>query len=273
MTELSDTRVVVIGAGNMGGALVGGLVESGAVPADRVTAVDVVAELVEGLTARYGVEGSPDAAAAVDGAGVVVLAVKPQVWEQVAAAFADRLTPSQLVISIMAGVRTDALEAVFPEGVPVVRVMPNILALVRSAVSALCAGSSAGDEHLATAEAVLRAVGETVLVEEGQMDAVTGLSGSGPAYMYAVIDALAEGGVAAGLPKDVAMKLAAGTALGSARMVLETGESPGDLINRVTSPGGTTLAGLKAMDEAGGVKKALVSAVDAATRRSEELGS
>ena len=272
MTDLSSKRVVVIGAGNMGGALVGGLVESGAVPADQVTAVDPVSDLVDGLKERYGVNGEADAAAAVKAADVVVLAVKPQVWQEVVAAFAGGFTPAHVVVSIMAGVRTSALESALPAGVPVIRVMPNILALVRSAVSALCAGSSAGADHVATADAVLQAVGETVQVEEGQMDAVTGLSGSGPAYIYTVIDALAEGGVKAGLSEEIALKLAVGTVLGSAKMVMETGEQPGALIDRVTSPGGTTLAGLKAMEE-GGVRAAMVSAVEAATKRSVELGA
>jgi pyrroline-5-carboxylate reductase len=271
VTELRSKRIVVVGAGNMGGALVGGLVESGIVPASAVTAVDVVPELVNGLKERHGVQGTADAASAVAEADIIVLAVKPQVWEQVAAPFANKVTPSQLVISIMAGVRTGALEAPFVDGVPVVRVMPNILALVRSAVSALCAGPSATEDHLATAEAVLGAVGDTVRVDEGQMDAVTGLSGSGPAYVYMIIDALADGGVKAGLPKPIAMKLAVGTVLGAAKMVMETGMHPAELKDRVTSPGGTTIAGLQAMEN-GGVRAALMAAVEAAARRPAELG-
>lgn len=272
MSNLTNKRIAVIGAGNMGGALVGGLVESAVLPADRVTAVDVVSELVDGLKERHGVAGSADASAAVAEADLVVLAVKPQVWQSVVAGFSEAVGSGHLVISIMAGVRTDALEAAFGEGVPVVRAMPNILALVGEAVSALCPGTWATDEHLSTAETVLGAVGDSVRVTETQMDAVTGLSGSGPAYVYTIIDALADGGVKAGLPKPVALKLAVGTVLGAARMVAETGLHPGELRDRVTSPGGTTIAGLQAM-ETGGVRAALMAAVEAAARRSAELGA
>ena len=152
-----------------------------------------------------------------------------------------------------------------------VRAMPNILAQIGAAVSGLCLGRYAGEGHLRVARDILGAVGETVVVAEWQMDGVTGLSGSGPAYVYAMIDALADGGVKVGLSKEIALKLAAQTVLGAAKSVLETGEHPAVLKDRVTSPGGTTIAGLYAMEQ-GGFRAALMAAVEAATRRSQELG-
>ncbi len=272
MGDMKDKRVVVIGAGNMGAALVAGMVRSELLPAERITAVDVVESLLERLSAELGVKTSREAGEVVGTQDVIVLAVKPQYWKPVVEGFGGAVESKQLVISIMAGVSTSAIEGALPDGAPVVRVMPNILAQVQAAMSALCRGRYAGDDHLEIAEDVLGAVGETVVVDEVQMDAVTGLSGSGPAYVYAMIDALADGGVKVGLPKEVALKLAAQTVFGAAKTVLEGGEHPAVLKDRVTSAGGTTIAGLHAMEQ-GGFRAALMAAVEAATRRSEELGA
>ncbi len=266
------TGVAVIGAGNMGSALVAGMVQSGLLPPDRITAVDVVEDLVQRLKTEFGINSSGEAGTVVGGHDVIVLAVKPQVWQSVVEAFSALLAPTQLVISIMAGVHTSAIEGAFTAKVPVIRVMPNILAQVRAAISALCRGRNATEEHLCVAREVIGSVGETVEVREEQMDAVTGLSGSGPAYVYEMIDALAEGGVKAGLTQEIALKLAIQTVFGSAKMVLESGKDPIELRDRVTSPGGTTLAGLQAMGQ-GGFRSAVIEAVEAATRRSKELGA
>ena len=266
-----DKRIAVVGAGNMGGALIAGMVRSGLVSPERVTAVDISEPVLEGHRSSLGVATSSSTAEILAGQDVVLLGLKPQIWKSVAEAFASKVTPAQMVLSIMGGIPTSAIESVLPDGVPVVRSMPNILCQVGAAVSAVCPGKHAAEEHMATARQILGSVGETVDVAEWQMDAVTGLSGSGPAYVFAVIDALADGGVKMGLPKPDAMKLAAQTVLGAAKMVLESGEHPSVLKDRVTSPGGTTIAGLHVLERAG-FRSALMAAVEAATRRSEELG-
>ena len=268
---IKDRRVAVIGAGNMGGALITGMARSGGLPPEQITAVDVVESILEGHRTTLGVRTSRDAREAVGGQDVIVLGLKPQSWQPVVDGFKDLLTPSHLVVSMMAGVRLSAIEGVLEGAIPVVRAMPNLLAQVRSCGAAVCLGQYAGGAHLETVQAMLELVGEPVVVDEAQMDAVTGLSGSGPAYVYAIIDALADGGVKVGLPKAVALKLAVQTVLGAARMVLESGEHPAVLKDRVTSPGGTTIAGLHAL-ESGGFRAVLMGAVEAATRRSEELG-
>lgn len=271
MDEISSKSIAVIGAGNMGGALISGLVQSGAVPPERVTAVDIDTTLLEAHRAAVGVNTSRDAASAAAEHDVVVLGLKPQIWASVVAPASPSLTDRQTVLSIMGGVRTGAIEEVLGGRIPVVRAMPNILARIRASVSAICAGRFAQETHIATAEAILVTVGESVRLSEAQMDAVTGLSGSGPAFVYMMIDALADGGVRMGIPKPVALKLAAQTVFGGAKMVIESGQHPAVLKDQVTSAGGTTIAGLQAL-EVGGFRAALMKAVEAATRRSEELG-
>ncbi len=266
-----DRRVAVLGTGNMGGALMAGMIRSGLVPPDRVTAIDVSEALLSQHREALGVATDRTMDAVAADQDVIVLALKPQVWETAVASFAPQVQPSQMVLSIMGGVTTQAIESSLSGGVPVVRSMPNILCQVDAAVSALCGGTHASRTHVDIAEAILGSVGATVRVAEWQMDAVTGLSGSGPAFVYTVIDALADGGVKMGLPKTEALKLAAQTVLGAAKMVLETGELPGALKDAVTSPGGTTIAGLHALERSG-VRAGLMNAVEAAARRSEELG-
>lgn len=267
MSDLLNRRIAVIGAGNMGGALIRGLAAS--VDPKQITAVDIDSGLLKRLEDEIGVRTSEDALAAVKDAEVVVIAIKPQHLSHVSG-LKEAMTPEHLVVSIAAGVSTKTLESVFGD-VPVVRTMPNILAQVGASVAGLCKGRFAEDADLDTAAAILGAVGETVVVEEKQMDAVTGLSGSGPAYVFALIDALADGGVRCGLTKAVATKLATQTVLGAAKMVAESGEHPMSLKDKVTSPGGTTIAGLKALED-GGFKATLMNAVEAATKRSVELG-
>jgi pyrroline-5-carboxylate reductase len=248
-----------------------GWIRSGHIKPEQITAVDPVAVLLDMRKQELGVRVSMDARAVIEKQDVVVLGVKPQVWPAVVSGFKDLLHPNQLVMSIMAGVRIAALEQALGN-VPVVRVMPNILAQVCAAGSGVCAGSKVKKEQLDLALGLLNAVGVAVVVIEKQMDAVTGLAGSGPAYVYAMIDAFADGGVRAGLSKDVALALAVQTVLGAAKMVAENGEHPAVLKDRVTSAGGTTIAGLHALEQ-GGFRAALMDAVLAATRRSEELGT
>ena len=269
--KLEECRLGIIGVGNMGSALVAGLLAAGRVPAANITAVDPLPGALEPLAAT-GARTSVDTRAAVDGQDVVVLAVKPQVAAEVLQQVGQRMTAEQCLLSIVAGVATSTIEAHMAAAVPVVRVMPQTLAHLRAGAAAVCGGRHAGEAHLALAHALLDEVGSTVTVAESQMDAVTGLSGSGPAYAYTMIEALADGGVRMGLPRAVALKLAAQTLLGAARMVLESGAHPAVLRDQVTSPGGTTIAGLHKLEEKG-LRDALISAVQAATERARELGA
>lgn len=264
----SQSAVAVVGAGNMGGCLLTGLLAAD-VPASRLIAIDLRQDLLAPL-AGQGVATSTDLAA-VQGAGIVVVALKPQVAPKVLPALATNLKAEQIVVSVMAGMMTSKLEAYLPAGQPVVRVMPQTLVQLGAGATALCPGASADAAAIDGVRALFDQVGTTVVVSEAQMDAVTGLSGSGPAYIYLVIEALADGGVRVGLTREVALQLAAQTVAGAGRMVLETGTHPAALKDQVTSPAGTTIAGLTQLEEAG-VRYAFIAAVDAATRRSRELG-
>ena len=263
-------RLAVIGSGNMAEALVRGILRAGLLLPDAITTSDVVPDRLRLFREQFGVATDTDNAAIAAKADLVLLAVKPQGMGEVLQGMAQAVE-KQLVISIAAGVPTYFIEGRFPSPVRVVRVMPNTPALVLEGASALCAGSHATAEDLAAAQAIFQAVGRTVVLEESALDAVTGLSGSGPAYVFVIIEALADAGVGVGLSRDVAQLLAAQTVLGSARMVLETGKHPAALKDMVTSPGGTTIAGLHAL-ESGALRAALLDAVRAATERSRELG-
>ena len=265
----SEPTIAVIGAGNLGGCLISGLLDSG-LSAHRMTAVDLLDDLLAPLAQR-GLSTSTDIGAA-SANDVVFVAVKPQVARDVLRSLALHLSREQLVVSAAAGVTTSAIEDLLPPSQAVVRVMPQTLIRLRAGATALCAGRRAGPPAVAAVRDLFDRLGTTVEVEEDLMDAVTGLSGSGPAYIYTVIEALADGGVKAGLAPEVAMALAAQTVNGAARMVQENVASPAALRDQVTSPGGTTLAGLAALEE-GGLRQALAAAVAAATRRAKELGS
>jgi len=265
-------RIAIIGGGNMGEALAKGLVDSGHSPAEAI----VVAEPVEGrrqyLRKTYGFETVSQGAEAVPRAQTVVFAVKPQVLQAALGGLKKAVTADHLLVSIVAGAPTRRFTEAFGEKTRIVRVMPNTPALVGEGAAGLCAGGAASAEDLAAARGMLEAVGKAVEVPEALMDAVTGLSGSGPAYVFQFIEALADGGVRMGLPREQAMLLAVQTVLGSARMILETGEHPGKLKDMVASPGGTTIAGLHAL-ERGGLRATVIDAVVAATARSRELGN
>ncbi len=263
-------RLAVLGAGNMGSALIHGLVQWGHVEPGCITAVDPRPSVRQSLDA-LGVATTDQAPAALPGHDVIILAVKPQVAPALLAELCDQVEPEQTVISVMAGVTTAAIEGYLSGSVPVVRAMPQTLVRLGAGATALCAGHHATADALALAVALFERVGSAVVVPESLMDAVTGLSGSGPAYLYTVIEALSDGGVRVGLPRDVALRLAAQTALGAARMVLESTDHPAVLRDQVTSPGGTTIAGVHKLEEKG-LRDALISAVQAAAARAAELG-
>ena len=245
-------KITIIGGGNMGEALLAGFLADGVTTPAGLWVTDVASDRLAALRQRYGVRTGNDNAAAAAWADVIVLAVKPQAMDAVLDGLKDRLSERPLIVSVAAGIPLSRITARLGGARKLVRVMPNTPCLVRAGASAI-------------------AISPAVSVEERLMDAVTGLSGSGPAYVFQIIEALADGGVKVGLPRDTALTLAAQTVLGAAKQVLETGEHPARLKDKVASPGGTTIAGLHAL-EAGGVRAAVIAAIEAATKRSEELG-
>lgn len=260
-----------IGGGNMAAALVKGLLHAKVLPPDQVIVSDVKEDRRALLHEKHGVRVTADNAELVRDAEVIVLSVKPQVIDKVLGAIGKDIRPSQLVISVAAGVPVSAMEARLPEGTRVVRTMPNTPATVEAGATAIAPGTHANESDLAVARALFEAVGRVVTLDETLLDAVTGLSGSGPAYVMLMIEALADGGVKVGLHRDTALLLAAQTVFGSAKLLLETGEHPGRLKDMVTSPGGTAIAGLHTL-ESGGLRRTLIDAVEAATNRAVALG-
>lgn len=258
-----------IGAGTMARALLDGMVSAGAADRARIHAAEPSAERRNLFAQSIGGKVCESGADLASDCDVLVLAVKPHVLPAVAKEMAGSMANRHLVVSIAAGVPVSSLMDMFQTD-RVVRVMPNTPALVGAGASAYCPGPGAGEEDAALVEEMLTAVGICERVEEKQMDAVTGLSGSGPAYVYMVVEALSDGGVKMGLPRATATRLAAQTVLGAARMVLETGLHPGSLKDQVTTPGGTTIEALHALEKAG-VRRAFIDAVEAATQKSREL--
>lgn len=265
-------RVGFCGGGNMAEALVRGLLHSKVKSPDQVEVSDVKAERLAHLAKAHGVKTTQDNHALVRACEVVVLSVKPQVVDKVLGAIGADITPDHLVISVAAGVPIAALEARLPPNTRVIRTMPNTPATALAGATAIAAGTHATEEDVATARALFEATGRVVVLDESLLDAVTGLSGSGPAYVMLIIEALADGGVKVGLHRDTALLLAAQTVYGSAKLLLETGEHPGRLKDMVTSPGGTAIAGLHTL-ESGALRKTLIDAVEAATKRAGELGT
>ncbi|MBX3125378.1 MAG: pyrroline-5-carboxylate reductase [Polyangiaceae bacterium] len=268
---MDSQRIGMLGAGNMAGALIRGLLASQTISADRIRASDVRGERLTELTREHGIAAAASNVELCQWATLLVLAVKPQVIDRVLDEVGFQLGPETLVVSIAAGVPIHAIEARLPKGARVVRAMPNTAAIVLAGATGVAPGAHATQEDVATARALFDAVGRTVVLDESLIDAVTGLSGSGPAYIMLIIEALADGGVKVGLHRDTALLLAAQTVYGSAKLQLETGEHPGRLKDMVTSPGGTAIAGLHTL-ESGGLRRTLIDAVDSATRRALELG-
>jgi pyrroline-5-carboxylate reductase len=264
-------KIAFLGSGNMAEALVKGLLAAGTAAKDEIVCAEPRPERREELQARYGIAAIASNTAAVQQAEIIVLSVKPQVMDALLDEIASAVDQGKLVISIAAGVPIAAIARKLGAGARIIRTMPNTPALVGAGATALARGTHATEADLVQAVALFEAVGTAVVVEEHLLDAVTGLSGSGPAFVFIAIEALADGGVKVGLPRHVAMALAAQTVVGAGRLVLETGEHPGKLKDQVTSPGGTTIAGVHALESAG-FRAALIAAVEAATKRSRELG-
>lgn len=262
-------RLAVLGAGQLGETLIRGLLETGlTTPRDVVVTTAHRANARE-RARRWGVRAAAGNAAAVANADVVLLTVKPQQVVPVLREIGPLLTPAQLLISAAASVSTAVIESHLTARVPVVRAMPNTPALVRQGMTVLAPGRHASERHLARAREMFDAVGRTRVLDERHMDAVTGLSASGPAFLYIVIEALADGGVKVGLPRDAALELAAQTVRGAGAMVCETGEHPAMLKDAVTTPSGTTIDGILELED-GGVRVAMLKAVVRATRRATE---
>jgi pyrroline-5-carboxylate reductase len=264
-------KIGVIGAGKIGAAIARGIIQAGVVKKAGVMASDVSDALRRSITQELGIKVTMDNRELCDFADIVILAVKPQVVEPVAREIAKKLGKEKLLVSVAAGVPLGRIETHLEPGARVVRVMPNISCVVGAGAAGYAAGAHATAADLERVGKILNSFGVGMAVEEKYLDAVTGLSGSGPAYVFLFMEALADGGVQAGLSRDVALKLAMQTVYGAARMALESNKHLGELKDEVTSPGGTTIAGLYAMEQKG-FRGIVMDAVVNATKRSQELG-
>ena len=270
MSGSPDRKVAFLGGGRMGEALVSGLIRSGGRSADEIMVTSRREERSRELAETYGIDSTLSNADAVAWADVLVLMVKPQDMEILLSQIREHVTPEQLVVSFAAGIRTSFVEKHLPDGVHVVRVMSNVAVLVDEAMSVVAAGSNAEDRHLEVAEELLGYVGRVIRLKEVHLDAITATSGSGPAYFFLLAEAMIEACILLGLSRDVATELIIQTMLGSAKMLRDTGKHPVVLREMVTSPGGTTIAAIRHLEEAG-VRAAFLNAIDAACRRSAEL--
>lgn len=269
---MENRKIGMLGTGNMAGALIRGLLSSKTLRPEQIRGSDLRADHLAELERTYGIKTHTDNAELLAWANVLVLAVKPQVIDRVLDQVASDVSSDTLVISIAAGVPIQAIEARLPDRIRVLRAMPNTAAMALAGATGIAPGSRATPEDIQFTRALFDATGRSVVLDESLLDAVTGLSGSGPAYVMMIIDALADGGVKVGLHRDTALLLAAQTVYGSAKLLLETGEHPGRLKDMVTSPGGTTIAGIHSL-ESGGLRHTLMNAVEVATRRATELGA
>jgi pyrroline-5-carboxylate reductase len=269
---LKGKKIGIIGGGKMGSVLVSGIISCELIPASHVMASDVASERLADLNKTHGIDVTDDNSKLMKSSDIVILAVKPQNMPEVLEGIAGSFNKSKLIISIAAGISTKLIEGYLRTGARVIRVMPNTPALIGEGAAALALGANATVKDLDLARHIFEAVGITVSVKEELMDAVTGLSGSGPAYVFLIIEALADAGVNLGLSRDIALKLSAQTIMGAAKLCLAGNKHPAELKDMVTSPGGTTIAGLKALEE-GKLRATLMAAVEAAAIRSRELGS
>ena len=267
---LKGKTIAIIGAGNMAEAIVSGLLKKGLVRAGQICATDVDAQRLAHFRKTFKVRVSHDNRKSAESSDIVMLAVKPQVMNEVFGGLDLSSGASQLVITVAAGVSIATIISGLHPAARVVRAMPNTPAVVLEGVTALAGGPGVTAQQLKTARAVFEAMGQVVVVDESHLDAVTGLSGGGPAYVYLFIEALADGGVKMGLSRSHAQLLAAQTVLGAAKMVIETKQHPGVLKDQVASPGGTTIAGLHQLEE-GLLRGTVISAVESATLRCQEL--
>jgi pyrroline-5-carboxylate reductase len=269
---LANKKICILGTGNMGQALVSGLVGSGSSKPKNIICTDIREAKLKAIEKQYGVQTTTRNLEAVSQAEIIIYAVKPQIMAAVLNETAKKLDMSKLIISIAAGVPVEAIESCLNKELRLIRVMPNIAAAVKEAATAVAAGKHASEEDVKLAMAIFDSIGKTVFIGENYlMDAITGLSGSGPAYIFLIVEAMADAGVKVGLSRQDALFLSAQTVLGAAKMLIETQEHPGQLRDRVTSPGGTAIAGLATLEE-GGLRTTLIHAVEVATNRSRELG-
>jgi pyrroline-5-carboxylate reductase len=270
--NFSQLRVAVLGAGKMGGILLQAFLKQQMLVPSQLVATVAHAERAAALSAQWGVEVSTDNLAAARQADVILLGVKPFQVPALIAEIKPALTPEKLLISFAASVKTGAIEEAAGVDVPVIRAMPNTPSALGAGIAALCRGKFVTEAQMALASRMFEAVGRTVIVDEKHMDAVTGLSASGPAFIYIILESLAEAGVKVGLPRDIATLLAAQTTFGAAKMVLETGYHPALLKDAVTTPAGCTIDGILELEE-GGLRVTLIKAVMRAAQRAKELAS
>jgi pyrroline-5-carboxylate reductase len=265
-----NRRIAILGGGRIGEALLSGLLSSGWRDAAEIVVTSREEERLAELHERYGVEATADNAAAVAGAGIVVIAVKPQDIDTLLSQIATHLTPEQTVVSVAAAIPTAHIEERIAEGVPVVRAMPNAPATVHEGMAGICAGAHAGDEQLALAEELLSHLGRVVRVPERSMDAITAVSGSGPAYFALLAEAMIEAGILLGLSREISTTLVVQTMFGTAKQLRDQKMHPVELRESVTSPGGTTIAAIRELEQAG-VRAAFLNAIQAAMDRAREL--
>ncbi len=265
-----NQRIGLIGCGNMGGAIIKGLISSGVVPAEGVMASTVSEMDAARMQDMYGIRTTFDNTDIVSFADIIILAVKPNIFPVVIPQIRDLVRDDQLIISIAAGQTIRKIEDAFAKPIHLIRVMPNTPAMVEASMSALCRNSLITDEEMAVALLIFNSFGEAEVIDEHLMDAVTGVSGSSPAYVYMMIEAMADAAVADGMPRALAYKFAAQSVLGAAKMVLETGKHPGELKDAVCSPGGTTIAAVAVLEEEG-FRNAVIKGQRACVQKSREM--
>jgi pyrroline-5-carboxylate reductase len=270
MGSVSGKRVAVLGAGKMGSILLQALLKEGVISPSTAIATVQHAERAKQLSSKLNIPVTTNNPSAVRKADIVFICVKPQIVGEVVKQIRATITPKQLVISVAASVSTQLIENGFKKKIPVIRAMPNTPCVVEAGMTALCKGRFVDDKQVQLATALFNVFGRTVVVDEKHMDAVTGLSASGPAYIYIILESLAEAGVKVGLPRDVATLLAAQTAMGAAKVILETGDHPALLKDAVTTPAGCTIDGILELEE-GKLRVTLIKAVVKAAQRAKEL--
>ncbi len=268
--DLTGKKVAFLGAGKMGGIILQALLKNGMLSAKSTCATVAHEERAQALAAKLKIKVGTDNVAAAKGADIIVIGVKPQVVEEVIREISGHITSKQLIVSVAASVPTSMIEKNLPPNVSVIRAMPNTPCLLGAGMTAICKGKHASAEDVALTCRMFDVVGRTVVVDEKHMDAVTALSASGPAYIYIILESLAEGGVKVGLPRDLATLLAAQTTLGAARVVLETGDHPALLKDAVTTPAGCTIDAIMELEE-GKLRVTLIKAVVKAAQRAKEL--
>jgi len=268
---LKEKKIGIIGTGNMGEALIDGLIHSRSSVPENIICSDIRSDKLKLARENYGITSKTNNTDVVKLSDIIIYAIKPQIMTKILKETNDYLDSSKIIISIAAGVPLSYIESCLNKELRLIRVMPNIAASVKEGASAIAPGSHVLKNDLQVAKAIFDSVGKSVIIEESLMDAITGLSGSGPAYIFLIVDALADAGVKMGLARDDSLFLSSQTVLGAAKLLIETKEHPGQLKDKVTSPGGTAIAGLHTLEQ-GGLRTTLINAVEAATNRAKELG-